>query len=519
LADRTPSLIFSRVRVVSTPSFNHVRVVSTLIFDHAVVVSALIFDHAVVFFTLTFDHTMVIMKKTEESPMKRLLDYHLLQWKTNPHRKPLMLRGARQVGKTFAVRQLGLTFRTFVEVNFEFRADLKTLFTRDLDPIRIIRELSLLLQKPIVPGETLLFFDEIQECPPAIAALRYFYEIMPTLHVIGAGSLLDFSLQKIGVPVGRVSSLYMYPLSFVEYLCAIGKSLLIESLQMQDEQQPLSEAVHHTLLKNVAQYLAIGGMPDAVRTWIDMENPREIVTTHHTLLGTYRQDFLKYAKEYQIKYVEQIFNEVPRQLGGKFKYSKVEGDYRKRELSPCLDLLATAGVIHSVTHTSGQGAPIGAGSDPRRFKVIFLDSALCQTALGFDLTAWLLRPEQELVNKGAIVEAFIGQEILAYSLPIIKGTLYYWHREARGSQAEIDYLYQDEGNIIPIEVKSGSGTSLKSLHLFLEEHPQTPYGIRISTHNYSHHARIRSLPLYATLSLASLEQKEAIRWLCQTVDS
>lgn len=448
--------------------------------------------------------------------MKRLIDYHLLQWKENPHRKPLMLRGARQVGKTFATRQLGATFSSFIEINFEFRPDLKTLFMQDLDPSRIIKELSLLLHKPIIPGKTLLFFDEIQECPVAITALRYFYEIMPTLHVIAAGSLLDFALEKIGVPVGRVSSLYMYPLSFVEYLSAINKSMIIESLLEHDEQQPLSEATHHMLLENVAQYLAIGGMPDAVRTWIDMENPREIGAIHHTLLGTYRQDFVKYTEKFQIKYIEQLFNEIPRQLGGKFKYSKIEGDYRKRELAPCLELLATAGVIHSVTHTSGQGTPIGAGSDPNRFKVIFLDSALSQTALGFDLVAWFLRPEQELANKGAIVEAFIGQEILAYSLPIAKNNLYYWHRESRGSQAEVDYLYQCGTDIIPIEVKSGSGTSLKSLHLFLQEHTKTPYGIRISTHNYSHHGHIHSLPLYATLSLASPEQKEAMLWLCKT---
>ncbi len=172
-------------------------------------------------------------------------------------------------------------------------------------------------------------------------------------------------------------------------------------------------------------------------------------------------------------------------------------------------------MIHTVTHTSGQGTPIGAGSDPSRFKVIFLDSALSQTALGFDLIAWFLRPEQELVNRGAIVEAFVGQEILAYSLPIAKSHLYYWHRESRGSQAEVDYLFQRGSDIIPIEVKSGSGTYLKSLHLLLQEHPQTPHGVRISTYNNSHHEKIHSLPLYATLSLASLEQKEAMHWLCQ----
>lgn len=290
--------------------------------------------------------------------------------------------------------------------------------------------------------------------------------------------------------------------------------MVIEALLKHDEQLPFSETLHRMLLENVAQYLAIGGMPDAVRTWIDLENPREIAAIHHSLLGTYRQDFIKYTDKFQIKYIEKLFDEIPRQLGGKFKYSNIEGEYRKRELAPCLELLATAGVVHYVTHTSGQGTPIGAGSDPNRFKVIFLDAALSQTALGFDLVAWFLHPEQELANKGAIVEAFIGQEILAYSLPIAKSNLYYWHREARGSQAEVDYLYQRGIDIIPIEVKSGSGTSLKSLRLFLQEHAKTPYGVRVSTHNYSHHGKTHSLPLYATLSLASPEQREAMHWLC-----
>ena len=263
--------------------------------------------------------------------MKRLVDYHLSQWKVSNHRKPLLLRGARQVGKTFTARKLGTTFSNFVEINFEFRSDLKSIFTQDLDPIRITKELSLLLQRQIVPGETLLFFDEIQECPAAITALRYFYEIMPALHLIAAGSLLDFTLQEIGIPVGRVSSLYIYPLAFVEYLCATGKSTLIEALLNHNEQQPFGEAIHNMLLKNVAQHLAIGGMPEAVRTWIETESPREIAAIHHIILGTYRQDFIKYAEKFQIKYIEQLFNEVPRQLGGKFKYSKVEGEYRKRD--------------------------------------------------------------------------------------------------------------------------------------------------------------------------------------------
>ena len=428
--------------------------------------------------------------------MKRIIDAHLLEWKNNSSRKPLLLRGARQVGKTYAVRALGKTFKNFVEINFEMRPDLALVFEKDLIPERIIRDLSLLLQVEIKAGQTLLFFDEIQNAPTGITALRYFYELMPELAVIAAGSLLDFAIDTVGIPVGRVTSLYMYPLSFIEFLWALDKDLLAQEL-MQSNKDTFSEPVHSGALELIGNYIAIGGMPEAVKAWKETKNLAACAHIHHTLIDTYRQDFGKYAKKFQIKYVSLLFDNAPLQLGKQYKYSHIEGEYRKRELAPTLDLLETAGIIHKVLNTSGNGIPLGAEADPGRFKITFLDVALSNALLGLKIENWFLKPLEELVNKGELVESLVGQELLAYGNPFQKGQLYYWERLAPSSQAEVDYLIQKNEQVIPIEVKSGAGSTLKSMHMFLESHPKSEYGIRFSTQNYSQFQKIYSYPLYA----------------------
>jgi len=271
--------------------------------------------------------------------------------------------------------------------------------------------------------------------------------------------------------------------------------------------EQISEPVHNKILSILGEYIAIGGMPGIVACWIQTKDPSRCFALQHSLIDTYRQDFVKYAKKNQIKYVDVLFNNIPQQLGKKFKYSDIEGDFRKRELSPALDLLTTAGIAHKVTHSSGQGIPLGANIDPQCYKVIFLDVALSQALLGLDLEGWFLNPMQQFINKGPLIEAFVGQELLAYSNPHSKSQLYYWQRNAPGSTAEVDYLMQSGEKILPIEVKSGTGKTLKSLHLFLENHPQTPYGVRFSTLNYSKHENIQSLPLYAVAAITKVAKK------------
>ena len=425
--------------------------------------------------------------------MKRLADLELERWKNSPHRKPLLLRGARQVGKTYAARKLGKKFKWFIEINFEMHPDIGSIFKKDLDATRIARDLSYFFNTPIEAGKTLLFFDEVQEQPEVITSLRYFYEQMPELHLIAAGSLVDFAFEKIGLPVGRVSSLHLFPMSFIEFLWANDQSSLIQAMKTP----PLSSPLHDKLLSQLGEYFAIGGMPESVVAWIKNKDPKLCYEIQQSLIDNYQQDFQKYAKKNQIKYVETLFKQIPSMIGQRFKYSAIHGEYRKRELAPALDLLSLAGVVHKIHHTSGQGTPLGSQASSEKFKVIFLDIALTQVILGNSPTDYLLHPKETIVNNGQITEAFVGQELLIYASLTSKEPLYYWLREVRNSSAEVDYLIKQKGKVLPIEVKSGSAAHLKSLQYFLNTHSNSTKGLCVSTSEYNCTDRVDMIPLYA----------------------
>lgn len=420
-----------------------------------------------------------------------------MAWKASKDRKSLIFRGARQVGKTFAIRQLRKNYTDFYEINFEKRVNLHSVFDKNLDPVRILRDLSIDRGVPIRPEETLLFFDEVQACPQALLSLRYFYEEMHGLHIIGAGSLLEFGMEQIGVPVGRVQTLTVFPMSFAEFLVARGQTLLLEAIF---EQGGLSEVIQDKAIRFLSEYFAIGGLPEVVASWVSSEEPLTIKDKLNTLVETYRQDFEKYAKKSQLKYLNLLLQHIPGQIGKKFKFQGI-GEYRKRELAPCLELMEKVHIIHKVYHTSGQGMPLGAQANMERYKVILFDVAVTQQLLGLDLKGWFLKSEDEFVNQGALVESFIGQEMMAYACPSTRHPLFYWQRESRGSEAEIDYLTTIKGEVIPIEVKAGKGSTLKSLHSFLSSHPKSPYGIKISLAERSKFENIVSIPLYAAFDV------------------
>lgn len=429
--------------------------------------------------------------------MKRIVDQELTNWKHSSSRKSLILRGARQVGKTFSVRNLGKSYEDYYEINLEKRPELRLVFEKNLDPVRILRELSIDRNAPIQPGKTLLFLDEIQSCPQALLALRYFYEEMPDLHVIAAGSLLEFAIEQVGIPVGRVQSLTLFPMSFAEFLVAKGHSMLLESIC---KKSLFAKVIHDKTIQLLSEYFVIGGLPEIVANWVDQENPLEVKDKLSTIINTYRQDFEKYAKKSQLKYLNLLLQHIPLRIGKKFKFQGI-GEYRKRELAPCLELLEKAHIIHMAYHTSGQGIPLGAQADLERYKVILFDLAVTQQLLGLDLKGWFLNPNEEFVNQGELVESFIGQEMMAYSSPDIRTNLYYWQREARGSEAEIDYVSTLKGMVIPIEVKANKGSTLKSLHSFLSSHPKSPYGIKLSLSERSQFDKIISIPLYAAFEI------------------
>jgi predicted AAA+ superfamily ATPase len=438
--------------------------------------------------------------------MKRIIEYYLQEWKTDPGRKSLLIRGARQVGKTFSIREFGKTFHSMLEVNFERKPDLGRIFDHDLDPRRIARDLALACNQPIEIGKTLLFLDEVQQAPRVLTALRYFNEEMPELHVVAAGSLVEFVLQDVGVPVGRVGSLHMYPLSFVEYLAAKGKRQAVAALANHGPDDPFPEAVHQDLLRDVGEYLAIGGMPEAIQGWIAHDDLAGCSRVHVRLAETYRQDFAKYGRKYQVKYLDLLFDEIPRFLGQKFVFSRLKGSWRRRDLQPALDLLVKAGVAHTVCRTAATGVPFGAEQDPERFKALFLDIGLAQSILGFDGSRWILDPGATFVNAGELAEAFVGQELLAYSSAHRATTLHYWHREERSSQAEVDYVIAAGDRVIPVEVKGGTTGRLRSMNAFLHARKDVaPYGVRFSMHPFSAQMNLHSYPLYGVGSLVAAQ--------------
>ena len=425
--------------------------------------------------------------------MKRIIEHDLNNWKNSPTRKPLVIRGARQVGKTTAVRHLGKKFTNFVEINFESSKQYGAIFEKNLDPKRLLLDLELLVEQKIIPGKTLLFFDEIQACPQALVALRYFYELLPELHLVAAGSLLEFAIDDVGISVGRVQFLYLYPMSFIEFLWALDKDMLVDAILTTSMQVPLSDVIHDKLNRLVGEYIAIGGMPEAVLHWSKTNDYTGCLEIHHDLLTSFKQDFHKYARQTQIKHVDHLFSYIPHQIGQVFRYNHVPGEFRKRELAPALALLIKANMMTPVVYSAAQGIPLGAQANAEKFKLIFLDVALTQASLGFTSSDWILNSERSFINKGMIAEAFIGQELLAYGPPRQPQTLYYWHRQQASSQAEVDYLLVKDQEIIPIEVKAGKGSTLRSMHAFLHDHPQTPYGIRFSTQNYSMYEKIFSI--------------------------
>ncbi|MCX7126209.1 MAG: DUF4143 domain-containing protein, partial [Gammaproteobacteria bacterium] len=266
--------------------------------------------------------------------------------------------------------------------------------------------------------------------------------------------------------------------------------------------KPFQIANHEKALRLFGEYIAIGGMPEAILQWRDHKDYFRCQIVHDDLIAAYKQDFEKYAKKSQIKYVEQIFKEAPLQLCHQFQFSKIQGDFRKRELLPALTLLEKANIVTRVQQVHAQGFPLSAQADPNYFKIILVDIALAQTLLGAVPTQWILDTQNAFINKGEIAESFVGQELMAYHNARQEAPLYYWRRNQRGSEAEIDYLIEQQSKIIPIEVKGGKGSTLKSMHSFLQTHPETPYGIRFSTQNFSVYEKIISYPLYAVMLAA-----------------
>ena len=443
---------------------------------------------------------------------KRNIDAKLLEWKDSVRRKPLLIRGARQVGKSTAVRQLGKEFKYFVEVNLESQPSIQQLFTKDIDVHRTCEAISATMGIPFVAGETLLFIDEIQVSQEAIMSLRYFKEDYPELHVIAAGSLLEFALEELpSFGVGRIRSLYMYPFSFDEFLLAQGLDTTVVFKRKATSTSPLPEAVHNMLVEQLKSFYLVGGMPAAVTEWIESKSYIECTHIHNDILDTYQDDFSKYKSRVSPALLRKVLRSVALQAGSKFVFRQVADDIHSSVIKDALHLLALAGLIKPVTHSDGNGVPLGAEENSSYTKYLFLDLGLMQTMLGTPAANVLLSSDVDFVNKGAASEMFAGLELVKNHDCFQKAEMYYWQNMSRGTNAEIDYLVTRNGVVLPIEVKASTRGSMQSLWLFMRK-KGLHNAIRTSLENFGEfeyadnevHDAVRHVdivPLYALSNL------------------
>jgi len=434
--------------------------------------------------------------------MKRLIEQELLQWKKSPRRKPLVLRGARQVGKTWLVEQvLAKDFDGFVKIDLEKRRDLHSVFGENLDPKRILNLLEL-ATSAIIPGKTLLFLDEIQACPRAIMALRYFYEEIPDLHIVAAGSLLEFAFADISIPVGRLHYLHIHPMTFCEYLIALGKDMMVE--QILKAPAAISQPAHEQILSELKTYFFTGGMPECVKTWRDTSSLRTVAEVQTEILDSYRDDFSKYTPKTDPDGLNAVLLSVAKGVGEQLKYTRLNETHTGPTNRKAFDLLVKARIIHKISACNPAGLPLGATANPQKFKAVFLDIGLMQRLCQVPVDTEIRQHDLLAIYRGKLAEQFVAQELLAASA----GELFYWSREQRASNAEVDYLAVRNGKIYPVEVKSGAAGALRSLHLMLQTYPDAPAGIVLSSRCYDRlpAQKLIFLPLYS----AAILEREAI---------
>lgn len=451
----------------------------------------------------------------------RTIDKYLAEWAQRTLHKPLLLRGARQVGKSTAVRHLGEQFGNFVEINLEKQPTFMQLFKEDLDVKRIVPQLAAMAGKPIEPGKTLLFIDEIQACPEAIMSLRFFKEDMPELHVVAAGSLLEFALSEIATfGVGRIHSMFMFPMSFDEFMVANGEELLLEARNGASAAKPLAEPLYKRLISLMRTYMLVGGMPEVVGRWVDTHDYIACQEVQDDIVVSYEDDFPKYNKRIDPQLLRLTLRSCATQVTQKFTYADVGGGYKAAEVKKALEMLCLAGLVVPVTYTAANGIPLGSEADASYRKMLPFDSGLMLRMLnmsGADISALtthiLTSDATELVNKGPMAEMIAGLEMLRYRTPNLRHELFYWQRMERNSQAEIDYVTAGGRCVVPVEVKAGVQGGMKSLWIFMRE-KKLHSAVRCSLENFGAFdyvnteagGEIRHVEICPLFAVAKLEQ-------------
>ena len=432
--------------------------------------------------------------------MERLIMNNLVEWKNSNDRKPLLLKGARQVGKTFVLLEFGKKYYdNVVYLHFEGNTEtLNKIFEPDLNPNRIIEELAAYSRQSIFPGKTLIIFDEIQACEQALTSLKYFCEEAPEYHIVAAGSLLGLAINrgKFSFPVGKVDMLTMYPLSFEEFLMATGNNTLIEKIkESYNGFTPLADVYHNLALELYKKYLVIGGYPAAVKTYLETDNYDAVRSIQADISDSYIADMTKYATPNETIRSIAIFNTLPSQLAKentKFQYAVIKSNARAKDYELSLQWLKAASVVlENIKITEGK-LPLSIYEQLDAFKIYYSDVGLLCFKSG-------TLPQDILVNstmsdraRGLLAENYVAEQLVAQGY-----RLNYW--ESNG-KAELDFVIRKDDSVVPIEVKSADNVRARSLKIFVDKY-EPAYSIRFSTRNFGFENGIKSIPLYAIFCL------------------
>lgn len=425
--------------------------------------------------------------------MKRKLLENLVEWKNRKAHKPLILEGARQVGKTWLMQEFGNTqYKKVAYINFDRNLKMRETFETDLDTKRLITAIGLDAEFKITPEDTLIIFDEIQECPRAITSLKYFNEDAPEYDIIAAGSLLGVAHHTgTGFPVGKVEFLRLYPLSFTEFLDAMGKEQYVELIEKQDfEMIKIFSNKFEDLLK---QYCYIGGMPEVVQNFVNNGDFNQVRTIQKRILSAYERDFSKHIPANTVEKARMLWNSIPTQLAKenkKFIYNAIKKGARAKEFETALTWLRNNGLIYQVHKITKPGLPIGAYADLDAFKLFVLDVGLLGALSGLEAKTILGKYEIFQEFKGAIAEQYVLQQFKTIDdMPI-----YYWTNET--SRSEVDFVIQRESKVIPVEVKAATNLKARSLKIYMEQF-KPELSIRTSLADYKKTENLVDIPLYA----------------------
>ena len=438
----------------------------------------------------------------------RDIDKTLAEWKNEVGRKPILLRGVHQCGKTSAVRALAESFDSYVEINLEKQPALCALFDGDIDINKILSQIELRYGKPVSAGKTLLFIDEIQECPRAITALRYFYEDAPDLHVIAAGSLLEFVLgskrqkAKVDFPVGRIRSIYMYPFSFAEFLRGTGKGALADYLSNLNISSGENLA-HDLLIEAYKEFLIVGGMPEAVRIYAETGSFLKCQDVHRDIVTNFKDDFNKYYSDLPSEILRKVFDYAMHNVCSQTKASSAVSGVSAYYFNESIRLLRRAGLVYPVKASSCDSIPFGSSEKEANKKLILFDTGVYLTECGLDAGSILASDIFDEMNKGNVVEMQTGLELIKASSPVKDVSLYYWYRS--GANAETDYVISTGTTAVPIEVKASRQGSMQSMRSFLASHKNATYGIRVSLESFCRYDNIFVYPVYAVSRIYEAE--------------